>query len=98
MLEPRAGDLVRLKPVRIDRISACDGAVRTTFGASFPIELVEEILPRPFAIGDIVRYYDSSITFPEIRILAIDGDVAWIKWASGDRSVALLSVLRRIDS
>jgi hypothetical protein len=97
MLDPRAGDLVRLKPVRIDRISVCDGAVRTTCGASFPIELVEEILPRPFAVGDCVRQAGIKDGISRGAIVAIDNRKAWVQWYTGANTVHSIEELRRIN-
>lgn len=39
------------------------------------LEIIEEILPRPFAVGDRVRY--KSLT---ARIIHIDDGSAWIRW------------------
>ncbi len=96
MLKPKVGDMVRLKPLLVERVEpgwCCD--VLVAGGITLNRECVEEILPRPLRVGDRVRYLAGvAAQAPIFTILAIDGEDVWMKWSSGEKSDARLSELR----
>ena len=60
MLKPRVGDLVRQKPMRVTRVYAStgvsDGWVECSNGTCLGFGEIEEVLPRPLAVGDRVSF------------------------------------------
>ena len=85
MLKPKVGDLVRLKPFKI-----IDGTTEGRFalthddGYWFSVaeNEIEEILPRPLAVGDRVRFVLGAPDCPSDArgtIVAISGEWAWVR-------------------
>ncbi len=98
MLKPKVGDLARLKPREIRRVNGA-GDIECYVGGMNVLVYdneVEEILPRPLAVDDRVRFVDACGDGNILTILAVDGEEAWVKWPDGVRNGQLLSVLRRI--
>ena len=104
MLKPKVGDLVRLKPLLVEWVGEEDlSDMLVASGKTLNISYVEEILPRPLAVGDRViridkrhdidKSYDNRAT-----VLGVYKD--WV-WIVRDLNEALatfrMDELKRID-
>ena len=94
MLKPKVGDMVRLKPfpvVSSDRNGFNVDAIQWQLN----FDQIEEILPRPPAVGDLVkRPYEVG---PTGTIIAVDEDHVWIKRSGGFHESRLAENIERID-
>lgn len=112
MLRPKVGDLVRLKPLVVSSSSANDenpaiqyfGTKRSDDYEFFVyVDMVEEILPRPLAVGDRVRHLRASECRGTIvAILDLDAFIDWDATPYAPRGTALnardrISELVRIE-
>ena len=108
MLKPKIGDMVRLKPLVVyttyDGEYQCvklqAGRIDDLGETWIKADLIEEILPRPLAVGDRVRVdsrarVDSPPTYARLR--AIHNGYGWIEWTSGSLCTYPLDVLRLVD-
>ena len=95
MLKPKVGDLVRLKPQCVVAIS--DSGWFSTKGTGLLFQWnefdIEEILPRPLAVGDHVRHTTADI--PGV-VLGVDGEDAWVRTGLS-RCIAVKAKNLRID-
>ena len=104
MLKPKVGDLVRLKPLKVANVSdsGCFSTVGTPSLFQWNEFNIEEVLPRPLAVGDRVVRIDTGNPIAG-TVKAIDeplGGVreAWVRFDCGYRNVTVYdSSLRRID-
>lgn len=98
MLKPKVGDLVRLKPMKVEYVS--DSGVGAVGDHSFDLDDIEEILPRPLAVGDIVCFSELKDSDWRGQVVAISGDHAWVSWDGPstrlDR-VYQIGLLKRVD-
>ena len=80
MLKPKVGDVVRLKPLKVEMVS--DSGCFSTTGAMTLFQWnefdIEEILSRPLAVGDRVRFKESRSSFA-YEILGLNDDECWIR-------------------
>ena len=79
MLKPKVGDLVRLKPMRV--VSVATDYIRCYGGESFGFDSIEDILPRPLAVGDRVRFVLGDPDRPSDArgtVMAVYGEMAWV--------------------
>lgn len=95
MLKPKVGDLVRLKPFKVTRLNSdyfeCYG------GTSNGYDSIEEILPRPLAVGDRVQVIRSEYPATGV-ILAVDKTAAWVCWEPNrGRTTEEIAGLKRVD-
>ena len=97
MLIPKVGDMVRLKPMVVDRLSSAEFRVAVSDNESYWIYLehIEEIIPRPLAVGDrVANKYDSDAVAGEL--LAIHGALGWVL-LKGNFITRELTNLVRVD-
>jgi len=60
-----------------------------------PMRAIHSILPRPLEAGDrVTGNWTGSLLG---RVIAVDGDYAWVEWADGDRDTEPLSDLQRVE-
>ena len=92
-VKPKVGDLVRLKPLIVEQAySGVIDNVIVASGMTLNARYIEEILPRPLAVGDRVM---DGLTFLEGTILAIADDEAWVQWDDKPKQVVPLIKLFR---
>ena len=95
MLKPKVGDLVRLKPMKVVDVNSTEFKVGPE---SDPYWLrnedIEEILPRPLAVGDQVRV-GAGIGAGEI--VGLHGAWAWVFFKVGGFESYEIRRLTRID-
>ncbi len=89
MFKPKIGDLVRPKPQRVTKVhegsSNNDGWVECYGGNNLGFSEIEEILPRPFAVGDRVQIRDQRDKDVIAIVIGLDEEAAWLKWNTGKR-------------
>ena len=99
MLKPKVGDMVRLKPLLVESVSNDAPAYFSTkrpdnYSYHVHQDMIEEILPRPLAVGDRVRCEHS---YGLGKIIAVNADVAWLNWDAGGYGTRKLANLTRVD-
>jgi hypothetical protein len=81
MLNPKVGDMVRLKPQKVSFV--CDDEslfldfTQSRSKTGFSFKEIEEILPRSLAVGDCVRSPTGQL---KGSIKAIHDVFAWVWW------------------
>jgi hypothetical protein len=98
-LNIKEGDRVRLKPLIVQSVGSTSVCVDWPGFGNFLLldhDDIEEVIPapRPLAVGDKVRH-DAYAPGCYLTVLAIDGEMAWCRSASGQHPVMLLSTLTR---
>lgn len=93
MLNPKVGDMVRVSPLKVERVEP--GIFVVANGVTLHISFIEEILPRPLQVGDLVNGI-SSYHHPG-AIKAIDGNIAWVRWDDGAYSSFPLESFSRYE-
>lgn len=95
MLKPKVGDMVRLKLLIIRDFSADDLFVYFENGQRARVDQIEEVLPRPLAVGDRVR--TPFTQSPKGTILAFCDAWAWVFWDGATFGTYETKDLTRID-
>lgn len=93
MLKPKVGDLVRLNPQYVVEVNCLDCWFRCYGGETFGFGEIEEILPRPLAVGDRVRHTTADVTGV---VLGVDGEDAWVRTGLS-KCIAVKAKNLRID-
>ena len=91
MLKPKVSDLVRLKPLEVRETYPSVGVYLGGMTVLVYDQEIEEILPRPLAVGDRVRHHVADL---EGRILGIDGSDVWLRTETSCISVKLRNLTR----
>ena len=100
MLKPKVGDLVRLRPCVVSFVGADDFfKIGEANGTYLPPGIIEEILSRPFAVGDTVKSsHGTRGSIVALRTGQKDvEDSAWVLWENGVETITYLEHLYRID-
>ena len=95
MLKPKIGDLVRLKPVIVSKVN--DKYFTINRGRDYFdifLDMIEEILPRPLAVGDRVRVGAGNGAG---EIVGLHGAWAWVFFKIGGFESYEIRRLTRID-
>ena len=97
MLKPKVGDLVRLKPMKVLSIGEDDSVYlqdEFSWNRHEAYNNIEEILPRPLAVGDRVRVGAGNNPG---EIVGLHGAWAWVFFKSGGFESYEIRRLTRID-